>query len=296
MRCLLIICFFGLTIANAQVAPILLKGKLEMETGELFTYQLELTEHNNILSGFAYTFDKPKDTKATIVGKIDKKRGVMSFQEQDIVYSYSAPTKAFMCVLKSTLERKGAVLTGKCTSSETDHTACTPGVITFTNNDAIQQLFDAHDGYDMTVEMGNRKKVQPTATALDTPISRKPISSVVEQLTTGVQKTYNWESDSVVLELWDGGYFDADAISITFDGKIVLPSYVLQAQHKRMVIPHIGPGKHTLNILAVNDGSDPPNTATCDLTDGNYTYHLLAYNKKGMSCTVSIVKEGAPKK
>lgn len=296
MRCLLILCFLGLTIAKAQVAPILLKGKLEMETGELFTYQLELTERNNVLSGYAYTFDKPKDTKASIIGKIDKKRGVLTFQEQDIIYSNSTSTKAFMCVLKSTLERKGGVLIGKCTSSETDHTACTPGVITFTNTDAIQQLFDANDGFDMTVEMGNRKKPVIAATAIDSSVRIKPISNVVEQLTTGIQKTYNWESDSVVLELWDGGYFDADAISITFDGKIVLPSYVLQAQHKRMVIPHIGPGKHTMNILAVNDGSDPPNTATCDLMDGAYTYHLLAYNKKGMSCTVSIVKESVPKK
>ena len=49
-------------------------------------------------------------------------------------------------------------------------------------------------------------------------------------------------------------------------------------------------GVNTLTIVADNEGSDPPNTASLLLTDGITQYSLLAYNPKGQRVVIKIKK------
>ena len=74
-----------------------------MATGEQFPYKIVATESNNIITGYAYTYDN-EATKASIKGKVDKQGKKLSFRETEIIATSSIQTKAFMCLINATLE------------------------------------------------------------------------------------------------------------------------------------------------------------------------------------------------
>lgn len=283
-----VILFSG--FVNAQSTKVMLKGTLLMATGEEFPYRLELTESNNVITGYSYTYDERDEAKTVIKGKVDKQAHKLTFKETEIVSSHSVFTKAFMCLLQASLEYRNGKLVGPATNKQLDNTSCTEGKLTFTNTSEIEQLFSSHDPYDVEIRMGEKKKEEPVTAA------PKPASVAAEEpagtdkITEGIEKSYDWLSDSVVVEVWDGGRFDGDIISILFDGKPVLAKYVIGKQKKRFAIKLPATGVHSVAILAEDEGSDPPNTASLALYDGHTKYSVLAYNNKGQQSFIKIRK------
>ncbi len=272
--------------ATGQTALITLTGTLTMQTGEQFPYKIVATDSNDILKGYAFTYAEPDETKVIIRGRVDKQRKKLTFKETEIISSHDVHTQAFMCLLHASLEFKQGKLTGPATSQEADNTACTPGIVTFGSNEEISNLFSSHDKYDEVVTMGGPKPKEPEQPAAD-----KVATEVVakqEKITAGVEKNYNWHADSIVVEVWDGGTFDGDRVTISLDDKQVLNRYVIQKEKKRLVIPLKDKEMHTLSIIADDEGFQPPNTANLTLSDGSIYYNLLAYNAKGKSSVVLI--------
>lgn len=282
-------------ITFAQSVTVTLSGTLTMETGEQFPYQITGTDSNGILTGFACTYAEPEQTKVKIKGRIDKQRHKLIFRETEIVSSHDVHTTAFMCLLHVSLENKNNMLTGPANGEESDNTACTPGTLTFSNSEEINNLFSNHDKYDMAVSMGG-KKTKDTANsqkqAIPVPQLSAEADTKEDKITTGVEKTFDWHTDSIIVDVWDGGHIDGDMISISLDGKVFLSKYVIQRQKKRVVIPLPANGIHSLTIFADDEGSEPLNTASLTLTDGETRHNLLAYNAKGQLSLVRIKKLG----
>ncbi len=284
--------FVALLVCGAtfgQANKVLLTGTITMATGETFPYKIVGTETNGVLKGSAYTYAEPDETRAAIEGTINKQQHKLSFKEVEILSSHDVKTKAFMCLVHAKLELKNNILTGPATSKELDNTACTEGVIKFTTNSEITDLFSSHDKYDMEVSMGNKPAKDAEAPA------PAPVAEVqparLDKITAGTEKAYDWYSDSVVVEIWDGGTFDGDKVSITFDDEVVLKRYTIQKPKKKITIPIKAKGLHYLAIIADEEGSDPPNTASLTITDGDKHYNLLAYNPKGSQSLVQIKKK-----
>jgi hypothetical protein len=284
---LLLLCAQALGQAN----KVLLTGTITMQTGEQFPYKIVGTEQNGVLKGFAYTYSEPDETKAVIEGQIDRQKHKLSFKETEIVSSHDVHTTAFMCLVHAKLDYKGSVLSGPATSKELDNTACTEGVISFGNRKEIDELFSSHSELDMEVSMGGKKVTgddKPAHTEPKTPATEEPAK--LEKITAGVEKAYDWYSDSINIEIWDGGNFDGDKVTITLDDKPFLKRYTIQKLRKHVVIPILTEGVHYLSIYADDEGLDPPNTANLTLTDGDKHYNLLAYNPKGSQSLVQIKK------
>ena len=262
-----------------------LTGTLTMLTGEQFPYRIEGTEENGIIKGFAYTYSEPDETKVVIEGQVDKQGHRLSFKEIEIISSHDVHTKAFMCLLHARLEEKNSGLAGPAGSKQTDNTACTEGRLAFNNNEELLHLFSSHDKYDMEVSMGRPKTKEKQA---DAPVVPTATAAPAEKITAGMEKTYNWHSDSMVVEVWDGGNYDGDKITISFDGKPVLEKYIIHLQKKRFVIPLPPTGTHIFSVFADDEGSDPPNTASLSLTDGTTKYSLIAYNPKGAQSIIYV--------
>ena len=130
-----------------------------------------------------------------------------------------------------------------------------------------------------------KKKVkEPVAEAA--PVTVETLEE--EKVTAGVEKLYEWHSDTVVIDVWDGGTVDGDRITIQFNGQPVLTSYSLVKEKKQLRLPIAGAGVNTILIMAENEGYDPPNTASMLLTDGATRYSILAYNKKGNASLIKI--------
>ncbi len=274
-------------IAQAQSTKVILKGTLLMATGEEFPYRLELTEANNVITGYSYTYDERDEAKTIIKGKVDKQSKKLTFKETEIVSSHSVFTKAFMCLLQASLEYRNGKLSGPATNKQLDNTSCTEGKLTFANNAEIENLFSSHDPYDVEIRMGEKKKEEPAVVA---PVMPKAPEEQVgtDKITAGVERSYDWRTDSIVVDVWDGGFFDGDKISILFDGKSVLSNYVILKQKKRISIPLPPVGIHTFAIVAEDEGADPPNTASLMLYDGTVKYSIVAYNNKGQRSMIKI--------
>ena len=258
-----------------------------MATGEQFPYKIVATENNNIINGFAYTFDS-EATKTSINGKVDKLNRKLTFKETGIISTRTVITQAFMCLINASLELKGDVLTGRIASKQADNTACTEGTLTFRNKEELTQLFSSHDKYDQVITMGGKHKGNPV------PLQENPstisVNTVPEKITAGVEKSYDWNADSVVAEVWDGGIMDGDVVTILFDGRPVLDHYTIQKQKRRLVLQLPAGGVHSFVVVAENEGSEPPNTATLMLYDGSAHYSLIAYNTKGQKSLIWIKK------
>lgn len=93
-------------------------------------------------------------------------------------------------------------------------------------------------------------------------------------------KEYRWQSDSLVVEVWDGWTFDGDVISISVDGKRVLDHRKLGQQKERFALP-MGRGRHQLNLEFHEEGTEPPNTPNMILYDGTKRYELNISGNQG---------------
>jgi hypothetical protein len=259
-----------------------------MATGESFPYRVEGVDSNGVLYGYGYTFSGENETKASIKGKIDKQGRKLTFKEIEIISSHYVPTRAFMCLLQATLADGRGGLKGAVVSKESDNTACTAGELTFTETKQVNDLFSSHDKYDMAVEMGG-PKAKAKAVTPDDEKSKAQAEKPIEKVTVGIEKEYDWHHDVVVLNVWDGGTYDGDVVTIIMDGKPVLRKYLIVKEKYKVNIPLPNDGTvHTIEVVAENEGYSPPNTANISLTDGDITYNLLSYNKQGDRSIIRI--------
>jgi len=286
----LVIFHCALFSTMAQTKPTTLTGTLVMKTGETLPYKVVLTDSGDVVKGYSLTYKEPDETKTLIRGTLDRHMRTLVFKEKEIVYSHNVSTKAFMCLVNASLEyvrvTEGYVLKGPVTSREADNTACTPGEIIFSNQEEIQNLFAYHEHFDTVISM--KKRVKEPLTEQTLKAIQEPL--VTDKVTSGVEKSYEWHSDTVVIDIWDGGNVDGDRITLNFNGKQFLTNYYLAKEKRQLRIPIIGHDISSITILAENEGSEPPNTASIMLTDGAIRYSILAYNKKGDAALIRIKK------
>jgi hypothetical protein len=261
-----------------------------MNTGEVFPYKIVFTDASGAIKGYSYTYTAPDDTKTTITGKLDRQNRTLDFKETEIIYSHDVRSKAYMCLIDArTQYLQGAdsrILRGSITSREADKTACTGGTVTFDNQSELTALFEPREKFDTVIKMGRRtKEIHPPAIEKPAIVVETPV--VTDKITKGVEKTYDWHTDTVIIDVWDGGTTDGDQVTLECNGKTYLDRYALVKTKKRLRIPVSKAGTDIITILADNEGWDPPNTATLMLTDGTTQYNVISYNSKGQ---VSIIK------
>ena len=288
----LVIILCGQFIVTGQTKPVTLTGKLVMATGEVFPYKVVLTDSADVVKGYSVTYKEPDDTKTTIRGILDRHMRTLNFKEKEIVYSHNVSTKAFMCLVNANLEEVheagGNVLKGPITSREKDNTACTEGEIIFDNDKELQNLFAYHEHFDTVISMKKRVRGPEPVNAAPEQKVQEPL--VTDKVTAGMEKLYEWHSDTVIIDIWDGGNVDGDRVTLNFNGKTYLSHYTLVKEKKQLHIPIIGADIKTITIFAENEGSEPPNTASITLTDGIIKYNILAYNKKGDAALIRVKK------
>lgn len=289
------------TTVQAQTVRHELKGFMAVTSGETFTYRLELEESaGGLLKGFAYTYVKEgKDVKASVEGRIDRTKKTVAFKETGIVTNNGFESKAVLClvdaILKFTPDESGSqTLSGPIVSNTASSALCGKGSVVFTDATMIHDIFKpvsiAAVPEEPVAAPEVAKPKKPVRIVYDT--ARKaatPTAPKQDEVTLGKAQTYQFSSDSVIIDVWDGGKLDGDMITILLNDRPVLTRYTLTAGKKQLRLA-LQKGQNTLIIIADNEGNEPPTTADLILHDGETQHRLIAYNKIGKEAVIHILR------
>gem|GEM_PF-2306129 len=128
-----------------------LKGTLGFPGGESFTYELHFTEGvHGALKGYSLLYATPgNETRANLIGLINREEKTLSFTEQSIEYSRNFDSRAYICRISATLlfapnasaGRPG--LFGTTGANEYNNNRCSSGSLSFNASDVLRKLFAA---------------------------------------------------------------------------------------------------------------------------------------------------------
>lgn len=109
-------------------------------------------------------------------------------------------------------------------------------------------------------------------------ISNEPINAqthIVARKTEKIQDIF-FNSDSLVLSLFDNGTIDGDTVSLLLNGRIIADNIGLSSRAYKITIPmDVKPGDSLqLVMYAENLGSIPPNTGLLIIEEGNNRYEI----------------------
>ncbi|MFA6059646.1 MAG: hypothetical protein WC756_15675 [Taibaiella sp.] len=295
------------SLLHAQKNEYSLKGFMGVQGGESFTYKLELKDSvGNILSGYAYTYlNEKNDVKTYVIAEADRDKKTLFIREATIIHNHYFESRALICLVESLLTYNNTehTLSGPLTTMTAGNGAsCSKGSITFTNVTELNNLFNPELKSELPVAQAAQKPVPTKAPKIvyDTlrkskpaTVNTKPVPEIKkpETITEGKDKTYRWQSDNIVLEIWDGNNEDNDRVTILFNGTELLKDYVLTKQKKKLSIPVGGNELNIITIIANNEGGDPPNTANILLSDNDVQYDVIAHNTIGKRALIKIMKK-----
>jgi len=288
----------------AQVEDFTLQGYLGVEGGESYNYKLVVKDSFGILSGFGYTYlYEGKEVKAIIKGWVDKQKGIFNFQETKIVHNRGFESNTTICLIHASLHLKketngGEVFSGSITSADAGNVYCGQGTITFPYSPQLKQLMKvaiSPPAFPVAAKVAN---IKPLRVIYDTLRTKRESASdslekKVAEITSGQDQTYDWHTDSIVLKIWDGGKIDGDMISIRINGSSVIQKMTLSKDTVTKRIKFLD-NSCSLTIIALNEGSEPPNTANLILLDGNRLHEIIAFNEVGKHATIHLRKVGKP--
>lgn len=296
----------GYSTLHAQKNEYHLKGFMGVQGGESFTYKLELKDSvRNIMSGYAYTYlNEKKDVKTYVIAETDRNKKTLFIREASIIHNHYFESKALICLVEALLTFNAAEqnLSGPLiTMTAGNGASCSKGSISFTNITELNSLFQPEAKVEKTETPVVPKTVpvkKPKVIYEDVPkpkpaVTAKPViqEKKPESITEGKDKTYYWQSDKIILEIWDGNNEDNDRVTILLNGTELLKDHILTKEKKKLVIPVGGNELNIITILANNEGGDPPNTANILLLDNDVPYDIIAHNTIGKKALIRIMKK-----
>ncbi len=289
-------------ICAAQAPSFILNGSLGVESGETFTYQLVFTDSAGSINGYAVTYmQKEYDTRAAITGYIDRQKKTISFTETEIIYNHGFRSHAIICLIKSTLtyrkEGNSYVLAGPVTSKDIGNASCSRGSVRFEDAGVLETLFREEPVPAVTPL---RPAAPPKTVIIDKTkpaIRQTPDNTTAllpaqpAQITEGQEKIYDWYSDTIVFEIWDGGRIDGDVVTVRYNTATILSKHQLTKEKKRIILPLTGKETEMITVVAGYEGNEPPNTANIALHDGDTIHEIVAHNRIGREAHIRIRKK-----
>lgn len=295
--------------ARAQDNVYKLTGFIGIQGGESFTYELHLKDSAaNLMSGYAYTYlHKNNDVKAYITAEINRKDKTLHIQERSIIYNQGFTSKAVMCLVNSDLKYSESeeALSGKLTTftAGAGALACAAGGLTFINKSEINTIFNGiqdKPAIATTPPPAVIAKEEPMREVKHIYINQDSINKAKRaelaartppkptEITEGKDKTYEWNSSKIKMEIWDGNNEDNDRITIECNGQVILENYTLRNRRHTITIDISNNELNIINIKALNEGGDPPNTANIKIWDGETDYDIVAHNHTDKKATIKI--------
>ena len=268
----------------AQPTNFSLKGIAAVKDGDAYPYQLSLHLSGSSLTGYSVT-KQPDGTelKAKIKGRINKRTQLLSFTETESIGEIPQEFNV-TCLFEARLFYKLTdgkfYVTGIFTGKDNLGKPCGTGIMTFQQPDNKSSLFH---------EEPVKKSVTISPPVVKDSIANEPVVDN-NTITSGADKRIKWHSEKCVVQVWDGGIVDGDVITLSVNNKEVLTDYTLTKEKKEISFPFSG-DTMIITIMAGDEGIAPPNTAQMTLIDGSEEHKITAFNKKGKTASVVLIRK-----
>ena len=254
-------------------------GTLILSDNTPISFSLELQENNGIVNGYSITnINTPDETKSEISGLYFKKDKSFKLQETQILQTKSEAALNTFCYISMNLSFEGKFgtkhLEGTFTGNFLDSTECASGKVILMERTKLEKKIEK---IKIKVEKIQQKEQDTTL------VKRTQI------LKEGEDFTIYWESNKVKLFIWDANIEDGDKITLTINGNIILDDF--ETTNKRKKIRYkLVEGENTIEIMATNLGTSPPNTSRIELVDSKTKYPIITQLKLGKTAVIKIIK------
>ncbi len=114
-----------------------------------------------------------------------------------------------------------------------------------------------------------------TANTLNKPMPDTAVQARVHR-TTDLVNTFQITESHVKVELFDNGEVDSDAVSVYYNGRIIINNQVLTTKAITFYVDASPTNRHLeLTLIAENEGSIPPNSALMRITAGDKQFEIF---------------------
>jgi hypothetical protein len=253
-------------------------GMLNLSDSGIIPYKLTFKKnHETKIEGFSITdFYGSNKTKSKIEGSFSKQQNNITFTEIENISTISNANPKDFCyihVKNASIKRKNGktIMEGAFYGKFNNDSNCAKGTIYLVGTDVLDKIKKHDTVLNKTNAVNLLNKTNQTF------------------LTSDNQLNINWQSQQLIIELWDAATFDNDVITLTVDEKPILENYIIEHEKKIITLP-FSTDLCTIKIYAVSEGKNPPNTVNLILKDNDVTHAIVTKLKKGESSTVIIKK------
>ncbi|UMB53877.1 hypothetical protein MKD41_16310 [Lutibacter sp. A64] len=263
-------------------------GVIKLNDSSFISYQLNLIENDNLISGFSITdIGGEHETKSAITGAYNSKTNILSFKEVGIIYTKSEVSDYDFCYINfngnvKTIDSKKNI-EGKFIGLYNDGTNCINGEIKLRNIEKIERKAKKID-----------KLIKKSKHVEDSVKSTVSVALTLDSLKMNILKpdqnlTMFTNTSQLQLNIYDAGKVDGDKINIYVNGTIFLRNYIVDKDIKKLVIP-LNSKSTTIDVLALNTGAISPNTAKIEIIDQENTINTLTRLKTGEKTSITVIK------
>ena len=286
MKILLISFLFIFIYTDDAVAAdtLYFSGNIKVSKNISYKYYLRFTMDNeNKLTGYSLTDPGGlNETKTRIFGVYDSVNKVIQFEEKDVLRSKVDLKKNDLCFVKASLVLKKSklieTLSGKFTGHAADRiTKCASGEIRLINTDRVKIIL--------------KNLNEPDESQKDSIANDKIKGNTVVKISDEKGKVFEITGYKIKLSIWDNGQVDGDRISILLNGKYILEDYSTTAVRKIMELTLSDKEVDTIKIVALNEGTLPPNTAAIIIESPFEQYPIMTQAKLNEVRTIYLRKK-----
>jgi len=261
-----------------------LNGKMDKS----ISYHLVFTEKNGVINGYSLTdVSGDHETKNIVEGTYDAKSRALQFKEKSIIYTKSPISQESFCFInysgKIKLKSTTTNLNGNFKGFFNNNSPCIDGTL---------NLFGAAKVYELLAKID--KKIQKSKRVdAETKQKARPVqifdSLQVNKLTSKQNLNIFNSNDNIKFDIWDNGKEDGDIINLYQNDKLILENYNLTKAKKSLAVK-LDPKENIFKIVALNEGTDFPNTAMIEF-QGDSKVELVSHLKKGESAFITILNK-----
>lgn len=291
----------GSHIIYAQLEQYNYTGVQTFESGDFTSYYLDFEFFNENIQGRAFIdYGGPDETLYYIKGTYNKQTEILQFRASFLVWTKSNIPQKDDCILRFRGKVKNLktvkAFSGPYTSKHTTGESCSQGLL------ILSRVFK-----DTSVSEIETEEITSTTTSKET-IETKPqsqpevITKVIQPTpaipkkseSTPIKKDENLNvyvtNNTVTLSIYDAGKVDDDTISLSINGEEILSNYSIETTKKEIKIS-LEKGKSVIKVIALNEGTSPPNTVKVEIKDGYKTISTRTSLNAREMASLTLIKE-----
>lgn len=264
-------------------------GAIKLNDSSIITYKVNFNINGSKVDGFSITdFGGEHETKSYLVGYYNEAKKKLTFNEKGIIYTKSPITQNDFCFIyfqpSDYKLGKTTYFKGDFKGLFSDGKECTSGEIYLNSVENVNEKMAK-----VSKKINNSNRVPDSVKVKFNNLN------LMDKVNTNILKASKTlsvftKSNTINLELYDGGQEDGDVISIKVNDKLVLNNFTVTSQKKILTIDLLN-DKTSIVLIAKNVGTISTNTAVIEINDTEHNIKALTNLKVGETTQIDILKK-----